>query len=332
MDQSEPEFITPEGRSSVPARKGITMKITHIIQRFVPVLCTLAASAATPAQITFRVVADMSRYPQPSGLWQLSPNLFYTTANNAILLVSTSGAVTFLFAPPSPYNIGGYPVTASSGRSYTAYSSQETDYQMSLAATPSSVRVYPATTVGASFIQGLPNGTLFGVGNYFSTGTYYLATGSENGIVTPVYEFPYGQVPMSSIDASDGNYYGVSWAYQGSQSGSSYVFQVTPVGAFTKIVDLPNGAFGTGYGGSFFQVGDGNFYGTTAALGTNGTGTLYQVTPSGQYTVIYSFGTGANSRPGTTFQASDGNFYGVTDGATGPTSYGEIFQLTKSGQ
>jgi hypothetical protein len=48
--------------------------------------------------------------------------------------------------------------------------------------------------------------------------------------------------------------------------------------------------------------------------------------------VIYSFGTGANSRPGTTFQASDGNFYGVADGATGPTSYGEIFQLTKSGQ
>jgi hypothetical protein len=52
MDQSEPEFITPEGRSSVPARKGITMKITHVIQRFVPALCALAASAA--ATCTFR--------------------------------------------------------------------------------------------------------------------------------------------------------------------------------------------------------------------------------------------------------------------------------------
>jgi uncharacterized repeat protein (TIGR03803 family) len=137
---------------------------------------------------------------------------------------------------------------------------------------------------------------------------------------------------MSPIYAPDGNYYGVSWANKGPHAGAGYIFRVAPAGAPSKIVDLPKGSFGSGHSGSFFQGADGNFYGTTAAGGTTGGGTLYRVTPAGRYSVIYSFGTGVNSRPGTTFQASDGNFYGVTRGAGGPSSAGEIFQITQAGR
>jgi len=296
-------------------------------------LWTLAATAATPARTTFRVVADMTQYPQPAGLWQFDPAHFYTVANGqTVLSVSTSGAVTAVFTPPSGHRIYILPVTAPNGRSYTVYSSQGTNYPISLADTSGSVRTYAPSGLGAAFVQGLPDGKLFGEGNSPSTDAPYLATGTEDGAVTPIYQFPAHQAILSPIYARDGNYYGVAWTGQGPQAGSSYVFRVTPTGAFTKIADLPNGAFGTGYGGSFFQADDGKFYGTTAALGANGTGTLYQVTPAGQYTVIYSFGAGATARPGTTFQASDGNFYGVTGGSTGPTSFGEIFQLTKRGQ
>lgn len=310
------------------------MNIQLITADLALLLCPVALSAATPKQSTLRVVASTQQISQPQGLWQVSPTLFYTTSNQTILSVTTGGEVAVLFVAPSGYNIGYVPVTAPNNRSYSAYGSEETSYQISLKASPNSVETYPATTVGGGFIQGLPDGTLFGVGSYFSTGAFYLASGAEDGVVTPLYQFPSYQVPMSPIYGSDGNYYGVSWAYEGSLAGSSYVFQVTPAGAFTKIADLPNESFTTGNPGSFFQADDGNFYGTTTGANPAGTGigTLYQVTPSGQYALIYSFGKGAGSTPGKTLQGSDGNFYGVTKGSAGPTSYGEIFQLTKTGQ
>ena len=298
-----------------------------------PTLWTLAASAAPPAEITFRVIENMTQYSQPAGLSQFDPTHFYTVANGqTVLSVSTSGAVTALFTPPGGHRIYILPVTAPNGRSYTVYNAQGTNYPISLADTPDSVRTYPASRLGAAFVQALPDGKLFGEGNSPSTDAPYLATGTEDGAVTPVYRLPAHEAVLSPIYGRDGNYYGIAWISQGPQAGTSYIFRVTPAGAFTTIADLPKGAFGTGYGASFFQASDGNFYGTTAALGANGAGTFYQVTPAGKYTVIYSFGNGANARPGTTFQASDGNFYGVTSGSTGPTSYGEIFELTKSGQ
>jgi len=228
--------------------------------------------------------------------------------------------------------MGGPPVTGANALSYTAYGSGGTNYPISLKSTPGSLKKYPATTLGPGFAQGLPDGTLFGTASEFSTGLYYLITGDEAGNVTPVCPLPSGQVPMSPIYASDGNYYGVSWAYNGPQAGASYIFQVTPSGVMTNVAGLPDGSFGAGYSGSFFQGADGSFHGTTAAGGATGEGTLYRITAAGQYSVIYSFGTGVNSIPGTTFQASDGNFYGVTRGATGPASYGEIFKLTPAGQ
>src|ERR1700761_6988504 len=40
---------------------------------------------------------------------------------------------------------------------------------------------------------------------------------------------------------------------------------------------------------SLMQASDGNFYGGTAGGGVYGDGTLYQLTPSGKYTLLYSF-------------------------------------------
>jgi uncharacterized repeat protein (TIGR03803 family) len=78
---------------------------------------------------------------------------------------------------------------------------------------------------------------------------------------------------------------------------------------------------------------DGNFYGTTIA-GGNG-GVVFQFTPSGAETVLYSFCSlpnctdGANPWAGLV-EGSDGNFYGTTflGGAFG---YGTIFKVTPGG-
>ncbi|WP_263355905.1 choice-of-anchor tandem repeat GloVer-containing protein [Acidicapsa ligni] len=66
--------------------------------------------------------------------------------------------------------------------------------------------------------------------------------------------------------------------------------------------------------GQLMQASDGNYYGTAYAGGTSGNGTIYQLTPAGQYTEIYSF-TGGNDggQPyAGLIEAADGNLYGTT--------------------
>ena len=64
------------------------------------------------------------------------------------------------------------------------------------------------------------------------------------------------------------------------------------------------------------QGSDGNFYGTTSGGGTNGNGTVFQISSNGALTILYSF-TGGNDGASPTaglVQGSDGNFYGTTEG------------------
>ena len=80
------------------------------------------------------------------------------------------------------------------------------------------------------------------------------------------------------------------------------------------------------------QGADGNFYCTTELGGAFGLGTIFKVSPSGTFTLLYSFtggNDGAEPIPGLTLGV-DGNFYGntITGGSGG---YGTIFQLTPSG-
>jgi uncharacterized repeat protein (TIGR03803 family) len=77
---------------------------------------------------------------------------------------------------------------------------------------------------------------------------------------------------------------------------------------------------------TLFQGKDGNFYGT-GEIGTpcDAQGTVFKFTPSGQFTILYSFPAFARVG-GNLVQASDGNFYGAVEG--GQTS---IFRMTPSG-
>ena len=82
---------------------------------------------------------------------------------------------------------------------------------------------------------------------------------------------------------------------------------------------------------------DGNFYGTTwhgGALLTN-VGTVFEITPSGTLTTLYSFcdqsGCPDGESPsGGLIQAADGDFYGTTV-AGGATTYGTVFKITPGG-
>jgi uncharacterized repeat protein (TIGR03803 family) len=85
---------------------------------------------------------------------------------------------------------------------------------------------------------------------------------------------------------------------------------------------------------------DGNFYGTTAELGSNNGGTVFKVTPRGTLTTLHSFCAQTNCADGSgprasLIQASDGNFYGTTVGGGSGTACtngcGTVFKITPRG-
>ncbi len=102
-----------------------------------------------------------------------------------------------------------------------------------------------------------------------------------------------------------------------------------------SVLDTFNGTNGSVSAAALVQATDGNFYGTTVYGGTNGQGSVFQLTPSGTINVIYSFCSLASCADGSQpfsaiIQGTDGNLYGTTNHA-GASGYGNVFKLTLSG-
>ena len=77
---------------------------------------------------------------------------------------------------------------------------------------------------------------------------------------------------------------------------------------------------------------DGNYYGNTTLGGAYNQGTVFQVTPDGVLTTLYSFkATDDGSIPhGTLLLNTDGNYYGATE-YQGVNKYGTIFKISPNG-
>ena len=134
------------------------------------------------------------------------------------------------------------------------------------------------------------------------------------------------------IQASNGNFYGTSYE-GGGDTNAGTVFEFTPAGVVTTLHSFVGGAGNTGtrpYDG-LLQGSDGNFYGTTEYGGTADLGTVFKITPAGDFTVLVNF-TGPNGQQpfASLIQAADGNFYG-TASIGGTDSVGTIFQITPAG-
>ena len=96
----------------------------------------------------------------------------------------------------------------------------------------------------------------------------------------------------------------------------------------------PDGSFLSG----FVESADGNFYGIASEGGTglNSQGSVFKITPTGEFTLLYSFaelpdGSLPNgASPSGLVEGLDGNLYGLTlvDGGNG---VGTAFRLTKAG-
>jgi uncharacterized repeat protein (TIGR03803 family) len=188
-------------------------------------------------------------------------------------------------------------------------------------------------------------GTVYGGAN--NDGTIYRFTTS--GQLTTLYSF--GASPTDGVGAwmpltlgADGAFYGVTsnGGNSGVQPGGNgqgfgTIFKITTAGDYTQLYrfgsqtgdgERPNG---------LVQAKDGAFYGTTLFGGAYGTaasgGTIFKITPTGAYTLLYSFG--AQPNDGTLPYAglalgSDGALYGTTSQG-GAYNKGAIFKITTAG-
>jgi uncharacterized repeat protein (TIGR03803 family) len=183
--------------------------------------------------------------------------------------------------------------------------------------------------------------------------------------------YPDGESPQAElIQGADGNYYTTTFmggsgacadGVEGLTQGCGAVVKITPAGVFSVLYSFPFDASNNTTPNGLFPVAgllqgpDGNFYGVASGGGSSGTdfcqpitgvfgcGTIFKLTPSGHFTLLYSFcgGYGCGSYPpdgadprGRLALGPDGNLYGTTQQGgeyNGGYNSGTIFRISLSG-
>jgi len=195
----------------------------------------------------------------------------------------------------------------------------------------------------APLIQGF-DGNLYGTTFYGGprvSGTIFKIT--PQGVLTSLYRFcsqancsdganPYGGL----LQAADGELYGMTET--GGASGLGTIFRISRSGtlstlhSFCEEKGCPDGASPTA---GLIEAANGEFYGTTTGGGANLNGTVFELSPDGTVTTLYSFCSRSECADGaipisTLVQAPDGDFYGTTyDG--GAHGIGTVFKISASG-
>ena len=158
---------------------------------------------------------------------------------------------------------------------------------------------------------------------------------------TTLYSFDttHGANPEAGlVQARDGDFYGTT--YNGGAHGAGALFRITPSGTLTTLYSFcaqTNCNDGKNPAAGIVEVSNGDFYGTTRGGGANGSyGTVFQITPSGSLTTLYSFCAQSGCTDGAypyagLVQGTDGNFYGTTEGGGVHGYSGTVFQITPSG-
>ncbi len=183
-----------------------------------------------------------------------------------------------------------------------------------------------------SLIQGL-DGNLYGVtgsGGDASWGVAFKIT--PGGVMTTLHTFcestcDDGATPTGLILAADGNFYGVTSSGGANQFGTA--FKLTSDGSLTTFYNfcsLPHCVDGWLPEANFIQGSDANFYGVGTDGGTYQLGSIYELTPAGDVTVLHSFKGKFNGAFPIVplFQATSGVFYGATSQGAGG---GSLFSI-----
>jgi uncharacterized repeat protein (TIGR03803 family) len=265
----------------------------------------------------------------------LTESVFKITPNGEVLTVRTFSAETDGFQLNAPL------VLAPSGSIYGAAQSGGP------AGGGTIFRLDPATgllTRMAAFVPGAasagyaPNALLLASdGNFYGTTSAGGANGAgvafrmtPLGVVTVLHAFDLateGRPASILVESAGGDMFGTTSSDNGPVPGVSTVFKMTPAGAVSVLHVLD------GFGPTALtRASDGNLYGATRSGGTDLHGTIFRVTDTGVYTLLYEFaqspdGSFPTDRP---IQAADGNLYGTTT-MGGPSGAGTLYTISLTG-
>ncbi|MGA9354453.1 MAG: choice-of-anchor tandem repeat GloVer-containing protein [Terriglobales bacterium] len=234
-------------------------------------------------------------------------NLFGTTFQGGaysfgtIFKLDTQGheTIVYNFCPKTPCTNGAYPGGVAPGKNGS---------------------LYGTTYAGGDYSCDLTGcGTVFKI-NHKGVQTFLHAFGGSDG-----------QSPNAGLVLDEsGNVYGTT--QYGGASGRGAVFKVTAAGQESVEYSFDGGADGAYPNGGLVRDAEGNLYGTAYQGGTYNCGTIFKITASGQFTVLYNFlggVLGANPYADLNLD-QQGNILGVT--STGGThNFGTIFKLDASG-
>ena len=180
------------------------------------------------------------------------------------------------------------------------------------------------------------DGNLYGStsgGGTSGLGTLFNSTTA--GVLTSLYSFTsdIGADPVAGLlQASDGSFYGTT--LNGGANGAGGVIRfVAGLQPASPLYSFGNQAGdGLNPASALIDGSDGNFYGTTSGGGSASNGTIFQLTPDGTETVVYSFGSasGDGTQPlAGLVQASSGLFYGTTSSG-GTANLGTVYSFNAS--
>lgn len=311
----------------------------------------------------------------PNSLLEASDGNFYGTSPNApgpqcpkgcgsVFKLTPAGSLTTLYSFSGPDGLAPsalvqgadgnfYGGTVSGGTSYSdTQQGYGTIFQISASGVFNALHSFqgsdgsgPAALIQAS------DGTFYGITTHGGSGNCQSNFSFDKGCgtifkITPSGEFSSlysfdgteSATPLSIVPGADGNFYGTNW------DGTATLFEITPSGAFTPF-DLGSAnpdpaSFIQGTKGTFFGTsyngGTGNCP-TVGLTGPSGCGTIFQFTPPGSLTTLYSFAPVIDTSTGVTFyespepgpiiQTPDGNLYGVTNSG-GTNEMGSFYELT----
>mgnify|MGYP002401987095 CR=1 FL=1 len=339
--------------------------------------CVVAAITMSAQTFTTLVDFDQTNGGQPAAalVQGLDGNLYGTTssggANNGgtVFRMTPEGKLTTVYSfcskanctdgsDPGQILLGndgnfyGFTITGGANCLELSNSGCGTIFKITPAGTFSTIYSFCALTNCAdgwapnALIQG-PDGNFYGItrlgGPYNDpdgTGEVFKLTPA--GALSIVYGFcrdkgscSDGEEPAGLMQGSNGNFYGTTDG--GGGDGCGTIYELSHAGALTILhSSTPNqGCDHTGV----MQASDGNFYGTTTdGGGAHRMGSVYKLTPSGVYSILYGFCAEANcadgDRPGALLvQGTDGNLYGTTHGAVSgaQTTDGTVFEISTGG-
>jgi uncharacterized repeat protein (TIGR03803 family) len=138
------------------------------------------------------------------------------------------------------------------------------------------------------------------------------------------------------VQTLSGDFYGTTSG--GAELSFATIFEVTSTGSLTNLYSgcqLGCGTEGASPSGPLIEGTDGNLYGASYFAGTNGGGTIFRITPTGNFAILYSFCSQTNCTDGKypmagLVQGTDRAFYGVTTSG-GKGGYGAVFRLGPTG-